>query len=176
MIGKYPARPTAGPKRGGSVFFITMVLFLAVNANAGDLFTDITAEAGLVDPGNERGIAWGDYDNDGDLDLLLSNFGTTMRLFRNNQPTGHHWLDVRLESPGGNTRAVGALVQVFAGDHTWVRENNPGTGYQSQTPHQIHFGLGTETKVDSLVVRWPTGEISRFGQQEADRILLLRGP
>jgi len=140
------------------------------------VFADITAGSCMGDSNSGTAVAWADFDEDGDLDLVLSNFGTTMRLFRNNSPADRHWLDVRLESPGGNTRAVGARVQVFAGDDTWVRDHNPGTGYQSQSPHQIHFGLGSQTRVDSLVVRWPAGEISRFGEQKVDQVLLLTGP
>jgi hypothetical protein len=139
-------------------------------------FTDVTAGSGAEDGGTGTAAAWADYDGDGDLDLALSNFGDRMRLFENLNEARGHWLMVKLESPGPNTRAVGARVRVHAGGRNWIRENTTGGGYQSQSPHLVHFGLGQAAEVDSVVVRWPTGEISRHGPFEANQLLVLRLP
>jgi hypothetical protein len=138
-------------------------------------FLDVTEGSGAGDEETGTAIAWADYDGDGDQDLFLSNFGQKMRLFENNASPGAHWLTVRLRGSGPNTRAVGARVTLHAGDRTMIRENNTGGGYQSQSPHELHFGLGSFAKVDSLNVRWPSGEITTHGPYQADQVITLTG-
>lgn len=138
------------------------------------VFHDVTENSGLEDQGTGTALAWADYDGDGDQDLFLSNFGQKMRLFENHSSPVNHWLIIRLAAPTPNTRAVGARVIVHSGAKTWFRENNTGGGYQSQSPHELHFGLGAATVVDSVVVKWPWGNAESFGPFKADQAITLQ--
>jgi hypothetical protein len=128
-----------------------------------------------------RGLAWGDLDNDGGLDLLLTCAAGRARLLRNVAPGRGHWLRVRALLPleGGARRdALGAEVSVRAGGRTWRRWLCPNDSYLCSSDPRPHFGLGTNAKVDWVEVRWPDGrrERERFEGGSADReVVLVRG-
>jgi hypothetical protein len=120
-----------------------------------------------------RGAAYGDFDNDGDLDLLITNNGGPARLLRNEGGNRGHWLQVRLVGRPPNTGALGARVTVRAGAITqrqWVRT---GSSYLSQSMTRLHFGLGEHLRANALEVRWPDGSISRQREVAGDRLLTL---
>lgn len=123
--------------------------------NGNGTFTNATAEAGLSGL-VQLSAAWGDYDNDGDMDLFTS--GATSagnHLFRNNADTTKKWLKVSLAGTSANRFGVGAQIEVYAGTRRMMREVNTAIGYRSQNMMTAHFGLDTLTRVDSIVVRWP---------------------
>jgi hypothetical protein len=105
-----------------------------------------------------RGLATGDIDNDGDLDLLITNNGQTADLLRNEQ-RGANALLVRLVGTGMNREAIGARVRVTTGSVAQRRDVLAGSSYLSQNDLRLHFGLGTVTRADVLEVRWPSGKI-----------------
>jgi len=122
----------------------------------GDVFTEAGGPL-LADASFGTGAAWGDYDADGDLDLFVANEGLANDLFRNDEANGAHWLQVRLHGTSSNRAGIGARVRLVAGGRTQVREISGGSGYGSQEPLVAEFGLGATTKVDSLLVHWPSG-------------------
>ena len=89
-----------------------------------------------------RGAAYGDVDNDGDLDVLVTNVDGAARLYRNELRSGHHWLSLRLVGTRANRDAVGARVQVFCGGSVQTRQRIGGGTYLSASDSRLHFGLG----------------------------------
>ena len=121
-----------------------------------------------------RGLACGDIDNDGDLDLLTMNSGAPAQLLRNVAPKGGHWLVVRAIEPAhGGRDAYGAEITIQAGPREWTRLVQPGYSYLVSNDPRAHFGLGTANEVDSIRVVWPDGAEERFTGGSANRFLIL---
>jgi hypothetical protein len=122
-----------------------------------------------------RGLACGDIDNDGGLDLLVTKVAGPARIFRNVAPNRGHWLLVRAIDPNlGGRDAYGAEITVRAAERRWWRTINSCHSYLCSNDTRAHFGLGTATKVDSIEVLWPDGTKETFPGTDADRILVLR--
>ena len=123
-----------------------------------------------------RGLAVGDIDCDGDIDLLISNLHGRARLYRNDTTRKGHWLGVRAVDPRLKRQAIGARVTVFAGDRRLVRTINRGFSYLSSSDPLAHFGLGDSDKINHIEVWWPDGLRELFPGVSGDRtIVLLRG-
>jgi hypothetical protein len=137
-------------------------------------FRDVTAAGGpaLLRPVVARGAAYGDYDGDGDLDVLVSANGGPARLLRNENATGNHWLRVVLVGSGGNRDAIGARVRVRAaglppgGASLLVRS---GSSYLSAHDRRLLFGLGHATRAETVEIRWPDGSVQSLGPVEGGR-------
>jgi hypothetical protein len=122
-----------------------------------------------------RGLAVGDVDNDGDLDILVTTVAGPARLFLNVASKHGHWLQVRAVEPAlGGRDAYGALVTVTVGDRQWVRLLNPAFSYLSSNDPRVHFGLGESQQFDRISVIWADGIEEIFPGGEVDRNLLLR--
>jgi hypothetical protein len=120
-----------------------------------------------------RGATYGDYDNDGDLDLLIINLNDTPKLLRNDGGNGNNWLVVEAKLAGGKSYAIGARVSVTAGSLTQIRDVIPVTGYLSQADPRCHFGLGKAPKADVVEVRWPDGQTTKLTGVEANQFLTV---
>jgi enediyne biosynthesis protein E4 len=139
-----------------------------------DVSPDSPAFAGR--PGVYRGLAWGDLDNDGAMDLVVSAVEGPARVYRNVAPKKGHWVGVRALDPGRNRDALGAAVTVAAGGRTWLGLANPGQSYCSSGDPRVHFGLGPAAAVDEFRVDWPDGTREVFAGGPADRyVTLARG-
>jgi hypothetical protein len=140
---------------------------------------------GADDIRDARGMATADFDNDGDLDIVVNNNpGDSGRselaratLLRNNVGARHNWLAVELRGTKSNRDAVGALVTVEAGAEKQVRLVGAGSGFASQHSKRLYFGLGGREVVGAVTVRWPSGRVERFekiGDQPIGARRLLR--
>jgi enediyne biosynthesis protein E4 len=118
-----------------------------------------------------RGAAFGDYDNDGDIDILIVNNGGPAKLLRNEGGTGHNWLEIRLEGVKSNTSAIGAKMRVVTRESVQVRQAGAQGNYCSQNSLVQHFGLGQASRIDTLEVTWPTGQMQRFLDLQANQII-----
>jgi hypothetical protein len=123
-----------------------------------------------------RGLAWGDVDNDGRLDLLVTRIAGQARLYHNIAPRRGHWLLVRalLDRAHGQRDAYGAEVTVEAGRRRWTRLVNPSQSFLSSGDPRVHFGLGSAARVDAFHVLWPDGTREWFPSRRADRQVVLR--
>jgi enediyne biosynthesis protein E4 len=125
-------------------------------------------------PRVSRGAAVGDFDNDGDLDILVSNNGQAPQLFRNDGGNSNHWIEILLIGTKSNRDGVGARIKVISGDLTSYAQRKGGMSYQSAQDPRLHFGLGSRNKVDAIEVRWPSGTVTKLANLEADRITAVK--
>jgi hypothetical protein len=139
-------------------------------------FRDVSADNPALcgEPMVARGLAVGDVDNDGALDLLVTQVGGPARLLRNVAPNRGHWLMVRALDPRCRRDAYGAEVTVRAGDRSWVRWINPAYSYLSSGDPRAHFGLGPAERFDRLRVVWPDGRAEEFPGGPANRLVEVR--
>jgi thiol-disulfide isomerase/thioredoxin len=138
----------------------------------GARFANISATSGLDFIDDGRGMGVTDWDFDGDLDLWISNrTGPRIRFLRNDTSSGNHFLTIRLTGNGTtcNRDAIGARLELQVGDVTLLRTLKAGEGYLSQSTKWNHFGLGSESKIKSLTVRWPDGTHQKYNAIQADR-------
>lgn len=138
-------------------------------------FKDITARGGdfTTQIDNTRGLALGDLDGDGRVDLVTNTVDNTLRVFRNVAPTaGNHWLLVRAVT--GKRDALGARVEVVAGDRRWTRLVLAASSFCSSSDPRVHFGLGKVDRVDALDVTWPDGLRERFPAPKVDGVVTLQ--
>ena len=120
--------------------------------NNGDLtFTNRARDWGLGDRGFSNGAAYADLDNDGNLDLIVNNVNAPASIYRN-LGTGGHFLEITLQGNGGG---IGAKVTITHGGRTQMVEAVPTRGFQSSVDPKLHFGLGSSTSIDTLIVIWP---------------------
>ncbi len=133
--------------------------------NQGDgTFRDRAAEAGsaFVESRVGRGLAYGDFDNDGDLDLLMTSNNGAARLFRNDQLGGNRSLRIRLIGTKSNRDGIGGSVRIFHGGTSQSRLVKSGSSYLSQSELAVTFGVGRRDRVDRVVVQWPSGRTEEF--------------
>ncbi len=132
-------------------------------------FVDISAACGtgLLIQKSSRGATFGDYDNDGDMDILISNIGDPPDLLRNDTPRISQWLGVSLVGTHANRDGIGARVTVTVGETQQSREVKSGASYLSQNDLRLLFGLGLAKKVDTLTIRWPSGTVDQISDVPA---------
>jgi hypothetical protein len=128
----------------------------------------------LQSPTVSRGAASGDFDNDGDLDILVSNNGESPELLRNDGGNANHWLQILLIGAKSNRDGVGARLKVRAGDLVQFEERKGGMSYQSAQDPRLHLGLGQHTHVEEVEITWPSGTVTNVRNLKADQIIAVK--
>ncbi len=143
----------------------------------GGRFKDVSSELGpgISERFSSRGAAFGDYDNDGDIDALILNMNDIPSLLRNDGGNSQNWLKIKLIGTKCNRTAIGARVRVVIGNHAQMDEVHSGASVMSQSDLRLHFGLGKAQAADVVEVKWPTTQkVERFTQVKANQILTIR--
>jgi enediyne biosynthesis protein E4 len=142
------------------------------------VYEDVSRQAGSVMDVKtvSRGACFADYDNDGKLDAFVVNLGARGTLFHNVSKNDNHWIAIKLKGKKSNRDGIGAHLELTAGGKKQVAERFAGSGYLSQDDDRIHFGLGSATKVDKLIVKWPGGKEQTLQNLNVDHVLLVEGP
>lgn len=136
-------------------------------------FREVTGPDGLAAKKSSRGLAVGDFDNDGDVDVFISNMNEPPTLLRNDGGNRQHFLNLTLVGTRSNRSAIGARVTVTVGERSLVQEVRSGSSFLSQGDLRLHFGLGQATKADCIEVEWPGGATETFRTTQADRFVTI---
>jgi hypothetical protein len=138
-------------------------------------FEELVSEAGpaIAEGHCSRGVAFGDFDNDGDMDILIMNVNEPPSLLRNDVSGGGHWLKVRLVGTKSNRSAIGATVIATYGGRRQAQAVTAQSGYLSANDRRLHFGLGAVRSAD-LEIRWPSGLRESVKAISADRLIIVR--
>jgi hypothetical protein len=141
----------------------------------GGRFEELIEEAGpgVAATHPSRGCAFGDFDNDGDLDVLVMNMNEPPSLLRNDVTGGGRWLKVLLQGVKSNRSAIGARVVARYGGRTQVQEVTAQSSFYSSNDRRLHFGLGTSASAD-LAIRWPNGTMEKLAGVAADQLVVVR--
>jgi hypothetical protein len=142
-------------------------------------FQDVSAEAGpdFQREAAHRGAAFGDLDNDGRIDMVVSVLNGPAEVFHNISQTGNHWILLKLVGTKSNRMGIGAQVKLTAEDGSvqW-NEVTTAVGYASSSDPRVHFGLGMNKKIREIEIRWPSGIKQVLRDQEVNRILQIEEP
>ena len=129
-------------------------------------FKDVSAQmgSGVTQKMSSRGCAFGDYDNDGDIDVLVLNMNDPLSLLRNEGGNKNNWIKIKLVGTKCNRTAIGARVRVVTGKHAQMDEVHCGTSVMSQSDLRLHFGVGQAKLIDLIEVKWPTLVVDKDGK------------
>ncbi len=147
---------------------------LAANDGKG-VFVDVASKSGKYfrEKYVGRGSTYADYDNDGDVDVLVVNLNAPAKLLRNDGGNRNNWLTVQVKLPGGKIDAIGARVTVTSGSRIQFRDVVAVMGYLSQGDPRVHFGLGEASRADRVEIRWPDRRVQHLDNVRANQILTV---
>jgi hypothetical protein len=144
--------------------------------NNGDLtFSNETKNWGFNTPSLSNGAAYADLDNDGDLDLVINNINEVAYMYENrsNAVNDNHYLTINLEGDNLNLAGLGTEVRIYQANGSQLKRQSVTRGYQSAIDKTLHFGLGTDAKVDSVLISWPNGKITKVLNPTTDQKLTV---
>lgn len=159
---KLPAYPYKSPN----------ILFRNLDGNKFEELLD-QAGPGIAEQHSSRGVAFGDFDNDGDIDILIINLNEPPSLLRNDLTTDRHWLKVLLVGVTSNRSAIGAQVVAVYGGRRQAQAVLAQSSYLSVNDRRLHFGLGAVTSAD-LEIRWPSGREEKIAKVAGDQLVVIR--
>jgi hypothetical protein len=146
--------------------------------NLGGKFEDISSRAGpgILERQSARGAAFGDYDNDGMIEILINNQNAAPSLLKQAMRPDNHWIELKLAGVLSNRSALGARVRLTAGARTRYEEVRSGGSYLSQNDLRLHFGLGPAKRADRIEILWPSGRRQVLSDVPADRVVPVEEP
>jgi hypothetical protein len=139
-------------------------------------FEDVSQLAGpaITTPSTGRGCAFGDFNNDGRVDIIVNNQNAGPSLLKTTGQNGNHWINIKLVGLKSNRSAIGARVKCVAGQLSQIDEVRSGGSYISQSDLRIHFGLGKNTAIDLLEIQWPSGIVDQLRNLTADQFIRIQ--
>ncbi len=139
-------------------------------------FKDITERVGgpLLEPTASRGCAFGDFDNDGDVDIVINPVNAAPVLLRTDSTSNNNWISIKTIGVKSNRTGIGARIKVITGNRTQVDEVRSGGSYYSQNDLRLHFGLGQAANVKTIEIRWPSGTVDTLNDIPANQIIHVK--
>jgi hypothetical protein len=139
-------------------------------------FVDVSAEAGeaVLQPNASRGAAFGDYDNDGDIDILINSVNGPPELLRADSTNQNNWIKIKTIGVKSNRDGIGARVKCVTADGSQIDEVRSGGSYYSQNDLRIHFGLGKNKAIKTIEIRWPSGQIDTFNDVATNQLITVK--
>ncbi len=147
--------------------------------NLGDeIFQEVNTHVGfdLAQKASSRGAAFGDYDNDGDIDILVTNNDGRPQLLRNDGGNRNNWVKVHVRGTTSNRAGIGTRVEVVAGDLSQMAEVKSGSGYLCQNALALHFGVGSHTTIDQIIAMFPGGGVYKMESMPVNQIIEITEP
>jgi hypothetical protein len=165
--------PEVDSQHLGSSYKEPRILF---HNNGDGTFSDISASAGsgITTSASSRGLAVGDFWNDGRISAVINNMNAAPSLLVNQVKSANHWIAIHTVGTKSNRDGIGARVRVKTAARVLVDEVRSGSSYISNSDMRVHFGLGKADKIEWVEIRWPNGLTERFSGQSADQILTLK--
>ena len=130
--------------------------------------------AAAASPARHRGCAFGDFDGDGRMDVVVTALLESTEIWMNRTEGAGHWLDVALQGTKSNRDGIGAVLKVVTKAGTQYNHMTTAVGYASSSHGPVHFGLGEEKRVELVETRWPSGIVQTLRNLDADRVLTVK--
>jgi hypothetical protein len=127
-----------------------------------------------MEPMSSRGCAFGDYDNDGDIDILINPVNAVPELLRCDSTNQNGWITIKTVGVKTNRDGIGARIKCVTEDGTQIDEVRSGGSYYSQNDLRVHFGLGKNRKVKTLEIRWPSGQVDTLADIAANQFIAVK--
>jgi hypothetical protein len=145
---------------------------------SGAHWSALTGEAGFdaVAPSRHRGSAFGDFNHDGKLDLVVTALSAPAEIWMNDSPNQNHWLEIALQGTKSNRDGIGARIKILSGGQVQYNHVSFATGYGSSSAGPVHFGLGSAKTADEIEIRWPSGTVQTLKDVKADKVLKVTEP
>jgi len=139
-------------------------------------FADVSDEAGdaVKKPNASRGAAFCDYDNDGDVDILINSVNGRPELLRADSSNQNNWIKIKTVGVKSNRNGIGARIKCITEDGTQIDEVRSGGSYYSQNDLRVHFGLGKNQKVKTIEIQWPSGQVDTLNNLPVDQIITVK--
>ena len=142
-------------------------------ANLGNgTFRDVSLEAGFNLARAHRGSAFADFDNDGNIDVVVSALGEPAELWQNVSPDANRWIALKLTGSGSNREGIGAKIRLGK----QFNHVTTAVGYASSSPSTVHFGTGKQEKIDRIEIRWPSGAVQVLRGVATNQVLEVHEP
>ena len=139
-------------------------------------FKDVSAVSGsgITEPKSSRGCAFGDFDNDGDVDVLVMNMNEPPLLLRNDLKSANNWISLKLIGVKSNRSAIGSRVIIKTGAQIQSQEVTAQTSYYSHNDFRLHFGLGANKQADSIEIRWASGAVETIKNVAGNQFISIK--
>jgi hypothetical protein len=139
-------------------------------------FADVSNKLGgaIMEPTASRGCAFADYDNDGDVDILINPVNAAPELLKCESNTGNNWITIKTIGVKSNRDGIGARIKCSTADGSQIDEVRSGGSYYSQNDLRVHFGLGKNQKVKTIEIRWPSGQVDTINDVAVNQFITVK--